>query len=143
MNMDAAKPLLAHRLRSRAALTLLGLFLLGCLTGGAITALVAVRLARTTIGGPAALLEARLRLVALDFSLHLSRAQHEAAKVVLEKGSRERFAIRQRSRPEYNDIRDRERAGLRPLLRPDQLRKFDQSMASWDESVRQEEKAPP
>jgi len=110
-----------------ARLSVIGVFLLGCLCGAALWHIVLLKLEREMVMAPDAL--ARLVVRRLDQDLDLTDAQKERvhAAVIATRG--DFMAVIQDSRPRLNAIFRRCHDDIRTSLTPKQQRRFDQIVA--------------
>ena len=110
-------------------LVLLVVFLLGSVTGAALTGLY-----RSRGGGGA---EARERAMHERFEkmrseLNLTDQQTTSVRTILDETRSEYKALRTELRPRFEEPRTKARARIRALLTPEQQQKFDAMMAQQD-----------
>ena len=110
-------------------LVLLVVFLLGSVTGAALTGLY-----RSRAGGGA---EARERAMHERFEkmrseLNLTDQQTTSVRAILDETRNEYKALRTELRPRFEEPRTKARTRIRALLTPEQQQKFDAMMAQQD-----------
>ena len=110
-------------------LVLLVVFLLGSVTGAALTGLY-----RSRAGGGA---EARERAMHERFEkmrseLNLTDQQTTSVRTILDETRNEYKALRTELRPRFEEPRTKARTRIRALLTPEQQQKFDAMMAQQD-----------
>src|SRR5213080_4440103 len=109
-------------------LVLLVVFVLGSVTGAALTGLY-----RSRSGGP----EARERAMHERFEkmrseLNLTDQQTTSVRTILDETRNEYRAVRNELRPRFEEPRMKARARIRALLTPEQQQKFDAMVAQHD-----------
>ena len=119
-------------------LVLLVVFVLGSVTGAALTGL----LYRTRAGGA----EARERAMHERFEkmrteLSLTDQQTAAVRTILDETRNEYRAVRKELRPRFEEPRLKARARIRALLTPEQQQKFDAMVAQQDAQHDEEQKS--
>ena len=107
---------------------LLGIFVLGAVTGAALTGLY-----RSRASGP----EARERAMHERFEnmrrdLNLTDEQTTQVRAIIDETRNEYRALRAELRPRFDEPRQKARAKIRALLTPDQQKKFDAMVAQQD-----------
>jgi Spy/CpxP family protein refolding chaperone len=120
-------------------LVLLAVFVLGSVTGAALTGLYRSRAA----GGGA---EARERAMHERFEkmrseLNLTDQQTTSVRAILDETRNEYRALRTELRPRFEEPRMKARARIRALLTPDQQQKFDALVAQQDAQRDEEQKS--
>jgi hypothetical protein len=119
-------------------LVLLVVFVLGCVTGVALTGLY-----RSRAGGDRP--EARERAMNERFEkmrseLGLTDQQTTAVRGILDETRNEYRAVRTELRPRFDEPRQKARARIRALLTPEQQQKFDAMVAQQDAKHDEEQK---
>lgn len=109
---------------------LIGIFLLGGVTGAALDG---VYRSRAVAGRP----EARHRDPEEQFAtmrreLNLSDEQATAIRAILEESRAEFRTLRAEVKPRYDEVRQRARTRMRALLNPEQQQRFDAKLAELD-----------
>lgn len=112
------------RPRLIAALVLVGVFLLGALTGAGVTRALTIRAVHKMMHGSEAP-EARVMVWVLDRKLGLSKEQRAAVETVVRRHHPEIVAARRKIAPEVLAIRKTQRDEIRALLTPEQQPRFD------------------
>jgi Spy/CpxP family protein refolding chaperone len=120
-------------------LVLLVVFVLGSVTGAALTGL----LYRSRSGGGA---EARERAMHERFEkmrteLSLTDQQTASVRTILDETRNEYRAVRKELRPRFEEPRLKARARIRALLTPEQQQKFDAMVAQQDAQHDEEQKS--
>jgi Spy/CpxP family protein refolding chaperone len=121
---------LTDRTRLKVWLVLLGVFVLGCATGAALTGLY-----RSRASGDRP--EARERAMHERFEnmrreLNLTDEQTAAVRAILDETRNEYRALRTELRPRFEEPRHKARARIRALLTPEQQQKFDAMITQQD-----------
>ena len=119
-------------------LVLLVVFLLGSVTGAALTGLY-----RSRAGGGA---EARERAMHERFEkmrteLNLTDQQTTSVRAILDETRNEYRAVRKELRPRFEEPRMKARARIRALLTPEQQQKFDAMVAQQDAQHDEDQKS--
>jgi Spy/CpxP family protein refolding chaperone len=125
------------RTRLKMWLLLLGVFLLGAVSGSALTGLY-----RSRASGP----EARARAMHERFEnmrreLNLTDEQTTAVRTIIDETRNEYRALRAELRPRFEEPRQKARAKIRALLTPEQQKKFDAMVAQQDAQHDEEQKS--
>jgi Spy/CpxP family protein refolding chaperone len=120
-------------------LVLLVVFVLGSVTGAALTGLY-----KSRAGGGGA--EARERAMHERFEkmrteLQLTDQQTTSVRSILDETRNEYRAVRTELRPRFEEPRLKARARIRALLNPDQQAKFDAKMAQQDAQRDEDQKS--
>src|SRR6266571_1449619 len=118
------------RTRLKIWLVLLGVFVLGCVTGAALTGLY-----RSRASGDRP--EAREKAMHERFEnmrreLNLTDEQTAAVHAILDETREEYRALRTELRPRFEEPRQKARTRIRALLTPEQQQKFDGMLAQQD-----------
>jgi Spy/CpxP family protein refolding chaperone len=116
---------------------LLGVFVLGAVTGSALTGLY-----RSRASGP----EVRERAMHERFEnmrreLNLTEEQTAAVRAIIDDTRNEYRALRAELRPRFEEPRQKARAKIRALLTPEQQKKFDAMIAQQDAQRDEEQKS--
>jgi Spy/CpxP family protein refolding chaperone len=123
------------RTRLKIWLVLVVVFVLGGVTGSALTGLLRSRASGTRAGSR----EQRFEKMRQD--LNLDDKQTTAVRAILDETRNEYRALRTELRPRFEEPRQKARARIRALLNPDQQQKFDALAAQQDAQHGQEEKS--
>jgi Spy/CpxP family protein refolding chaperone len=116
---------------------LVGVFVLGAVSGSALTGLY-----RSRASGP----EARERAMHERFEnmrreLNLTDEQTAAVRTIIDETRNEYRALRAELRPRFEEPRQKARTKIRALLTPDQQKKFDALVAQQDAQHDEEQKS--
>ncbi len=116
---------------------LVGVFVLGAVSGSALTGLY-----RSRASGA----EARERAMHERFEnmrreLNLTDEQTTAVRAIIDETRNEYRALRAELRPRFEEPRQKARTKIRALLTPDQQKKFDAMVAQQDAQHDEEQKA--
>lgn len=130
---------LAGRTRLKIWLVLVAVFVLGCVTGVALTGLY-----RSRASGDRP--EARERAMHERFEkmrreLNLTDQQTTAVRTILDETRNEYRALRTELRPRFEEPRQKARSRIRALLTPEQQQKFDAMVAQQDAQHDEEQKS--
>lgn len=120
-------------------LVLVVVFILGCVTGAALTGLY-----RSRASGDRP--EARERAMNERFEkmrseLSLTDQQTTAVKTIIDETRNEYRALRTELRPRFDEPRQKARARIRALLTPEQQQKFDAMIAQQDAKHDEDQKS--
>jgi Spy/CpxP family protein refolding chaperone len=116
---------------------LLGVFVLGAVTGSALTGLY-----RSRASGPAARERAmHERFENMRRELNLTDEQTTAVRAIIDDTRNEYRALRAELRPRFEEPRQKARAKIRALLTPEQQKKFDAMIAQQDAQRDEEQKS--
>jgi Spy/CpxP family protein refolding chaperone len=116
---------------------LLGVFVLGAVTGSALTGLY-----RSRASGPAARERAmHERFENMRRELNLTDEQTAAVRAIIDDTRNEYRALRAELRPRFEEPRQKARAKIRALLTPEQQKKFDAMIAQQDAQRDEEQKS--
>jgi protein CpxP len=120
-------------------LVLLVVFVLGSVTGAALTGLYRSRAG----GGGAEAHEraARERFEKMRSELNLTDQQTSSVRTILDETRNEYRALRTELRPRFEEPRMKARAQIRALLTPEQQQKFDAMVAQQDAQHDEEQKS--
>ncbi len=115
--------------RLKVWLVLLGVFLLGSVTGAALDSVYRLRssASQTKERGKGEAFKNMLRS-----ELNLSEQQSTQIDTIVNETRNEFRALRAEARPRYDTIRQKERERIRAILNPEQQQKFDQMIARKD-----------
>src|SRR5262245_31084150 len=119
--------------RLKVWLVLVVVFMLGSITGGALTALY-----RSRSGGEKPDRNSRLEKIRKE--LNLTDEQTKAVNAILDDTKNEYRALRTELRPRFEEPRMKARAKMRALLTPEQQQKFDAIVAQQDAQREGEQK---
>ena len=128
---------LAGRTRLKMWLVLLAVFVLGCVTGVALTGLYRSRASTGNESRERAMHE-RFEKMRTEFSL--TDQQTTAVRTILDETRNEYRALRTELRPRFEEPRMKARSRIRALLTPEQQQKFDAMVAQQDAQHEEEQK---
>ena len=129
---------LAGRTRLKMWLVLLAVFVLGCVTGVALTGLYRSRASTGSESRERAMHE---RFEKMRTELSLTDQQTTAVRTILDETRNEYRALRTELRPRFEEPRMKARARIRALLTPEQQQKFDAMVAQQDAQHEEEQKS--
>jgi Spy/CpxP family protein refolding chaperone len=129
---------IAGRTRLKIWLVLIAVFVLGCVTGVALTGLYRSRASSGTESRERAMHE---RFEKMRTELHLTDQQTTAVRTILDETRNEYRALRTELRPRFEEPRMKARSRIRALLTPEQQQKFDAMVAKQDAQHDQEQKS--
>ena len=128
----------AGRTRLKIWLVLIAVFVLGCVTGVALTGLYRSRASSGTESRERAMHE---RFERMRTELNLSEQQTTAVRTILDDTRNEYRALRTELRPRFEEPRIKARSRIRALLTPEQQQKFDAMVAQQDAQHDEEQKS--
>jgi len=117
---------------------LLAVFVLGCVTGVALTGLYRSRASSGTESRERAMHE---RFEKMRTELNLTDQQTAAVRTILDETRIEYRALRTELRPRFEEPRTKARSRIRALLTPEQQQKFDAMIAQQDAQHDEEQKS--
>ena len=129
---------LAGRTRLKMWLVLLAVFVLGCVTGVALTGLYRSRASTGSESRERAMHE---RFEKMRTELSLTDQQTTAVRTILDETRNEYRALRTELRPRFEEPRLKARSRIRALLTPEQQQKFDAMIAQQDAQHEEEQKS--
>jgi Spy/CpxP family protein refolding chaperone len=116
---------------------LVGVFVLGAVTGSALTGLY-----RSRASGPAARERAmHERFENMRRELNLTDDQTTQVRAIIDETRNEYRSLRAELRPRFEEPRQKARAKIRAILTPDQQKKFDAMVAQQDAQHDDEQKS--
>src|SRR5712664_3197981 len=118
-------------------LVLLAVFVLGSITGAALTGLYRSRAAG---GGEAHERAMHERFEKMRSELNLTDQQTASVRAILDETRNEYRALRTELRPRFEEPRMKARSRMRALLTPEQQKKFDAMVVQQDAQRDEEEK---
>lgn len=124
-----ASPAPPPRGKLRAVLVLVGVFLLGGLSGLAVGRATANRELAHTLRRPPDELRAQMRIEGMRRHLDLRDDQIAALEALLRDAEAERARLVEPCQPELESLRERTDASLRALLDDEQRRRFDEHLS--------------
>jgi Spy/CpxP family protein refolding chaperone len=127
----------AGRTRLKIWLVLIAVFVLGCVTGVALTGLYRSRASSGPESRERAMHE---RFERMRTELSLTDQQTTAVRTILDETRYEYRALRTELRPRFEEPRMKARSRIRALLTPEQQKKFDALVAKQD-AQRDDEKS--
>jgi Spy/CpxP family protein refolding chaperone len=116
--------------RLKIWLVVLGVFLLGCVTGASLDSLYRLR-----AGGRERSVERGRRgdiFEKLKSELNLTEQQSTDVRAIIDQSQEEFRALRNEINPRYDAVRAAARSRIRALLNPEQQQRFDAKMAERD-----------
>jgi Spy/CpxP family protein refolding chaperone len=128
----------AGRTRLKIWLVLMAVFVLGCVTGVALTGLYRSRASSGTESRERAM---HARFERMRTELNLTDQQTTAVRTVLDETRNEYRALRTELRPRFEEPRMKARSRIRALLTPEQQQKFDAMVAKQDAQHDEEQKS--
>lgn len=129
---------LAGRTRLKIWMVLLAVFVLGCVTGVALTGLYRSRASNGADSRERAMHE---RFERMRTELSLTEQQTAAVRTILDETRTEYRALRTELRPRFEEPRTKARSRIRALLTPEQQQKFDAMIAQQDAQRDEEQKS--
>jgi Spy/CpxP family protein refolding chaperone len=129
---------LAGRTRLKIWMVLVAVFVLGCVTGVALTGLYRSRASSGTESRERAMHE---RFERMRTELNLTDQQTTAVRTILDETRNEYRALRTELRPRFEEPRTKARSRIRALLNPQQQQKFDVMVAQQDAQHDEEQKS--
>jgi Spy/CpxP family protein refolding chaperone len=129
---------IAGRTRLKIWLVLIAVFVLGCVTGVALTGLYRSRASGGTESRERAMHE---RFERMRTELNLTEQQTTAVRTILDETRNEYRALRAELRPRFEEPRMKARSRIRALLTPEQQQKFDAMVAQQDAQHDEEQKS--
>jgi len=128
---------LQGRTKLKIWLVLVAVFVLGSVTGAALTGLY-----RSRAGGPDGRERAmKERFDSMRRELKLTDEQTTAVRAILDETRNEYRALHAELRPRFEEPRQKARARIRALLTPEQQQKFDAMVAQHDAQREEEQKS--
>lgn len=128
----------AGRTRLKIWLVLIAVFVLGCVTGVALTGLYRSRASSGPESRERAMNE---RFEKMRTELSLTDQQTAAVRTILDETRNEYRALRTELRPRFEEPRMKARSRIRALLTPQQQQKFDAMVAQRDAQHDEEQKS--
>jgi hypothetical protein len=116
--------------RLKVWLVLLGVFLLGSVTGAALDSVYRLRSSASQSKEQRGKGEAFMNMLRSELSL--SEQQAAQVNTIVSETRNEFRSLRTEARPRYDAIRQKERERIRAILNPEQQQKFDQMIARKD-----------
>ena len=129
---------LAGRTRLKIWMVLVAVFVLGCVTGVALTGLYRSRASSGTESHERAMHE---RFERMRHELNLTDQQTTAVRTILDETRNDYRALRTELRPRFEEPRMKARSRIRALLTPEQQLKFDAMVAQQDAQHDEEQKS--
>ncbi len=109
----------------KAIIGIIGIFMLGMMAGGILTAKIIQKKVREVIlGGPEAV--ANMIVPQMSRQLGLEAKQREQLRVIVLDTQKEMKAVRKQAQPQIMEVLDRAEGKIRIILKPEQLKAFDQ-----------------
>lgn len=118
-------------------LVLLVVFVLGCVTGAALTGLYRSRAGADRPEAP----DRAARLEKMRSELNLTDQQTTAVRTIIDETRNEYKTLRTELRPRFEEPRLKARARIRALLTPEQQQKFDAIAAQHDAQHDEDQKS--
>jgi Spy/CpxP family protein refolding chaperone len=120
---------LAGRTRLKIWMVLVAVFVLGCVTGVALTGLYRSRASSGSESRERAMHE---RFERMRTELNLTDQQTASVRTILDETRNDYRALRTELRPRFEEPRTKARSRIRALLTPEQQKKFDAMIAQQD-----------
>ena len=120
------------RTHAYTALLLVGIFLLGAITGGAVVRRHAARRLQEQLLGRAADPNMSGAMLLLNRKLHLDGEQREQIGRIMVSHQSEFVAIRRSVEPQLSALRQRQVQEIRAILKPDQRDSFEQFLSEME-----------
>jgi Spy/CpxP family protein refolding chaperone len=120
---------LAGRTRLKIWMVLVAVFVLGCVTGVALTGLYRSRASSGSESRERAMHE---RFERMRTELNLTDQQTASVRTILDETRNEYRTLRAELRPRFEEPRTKARSRIRALLTPEQQKKFDAMIAQQD-----------
>ncbi len=117
---------------------LVAVFLLGSVTGAALTGLIRSRASGNRAESHERAMNERFEKMRTELSL--TDQQTTSVRAILDETRNEYHALRAELKPRFEEPRQRARAKIRALLTPEQQQKFD-AMVTQHDAQREEEKS--
>src|SRR3989442_141438 len=127
---------LQGRSKLKIWLVLVAVFVLGSVTGAALTGLY-----RSRAGGPGRERAMKERFESMGRELKLTDEQTTAVRAILDETRNEYRALHAELRPRFEEPRQKARARIRALLTPEQQQKFDAIVTQHDAQREEEQKS--
>lgn len=118
--------------RLKIWLVIIGVFLLGGVTGAALDSVYRLKARGGEMRGPRGPRNPEKRFEEMKRDLGLTDEQSGQIRGILEETRNEYKALREKCRPQYDAARAGARARIRALLNPEQQQKFDAKSAEHD-----------
>jgi Spy/CpxP family protein refolding chaperone len=119
--------------RLKISLVLLGVFALGCLTGGLLDSAYRLKAAHGQHGGRGGGRDREEKMFeGMKHDLNLSEQQATEIRAILDETRNGFRSLRTEVRPRYDALRQNSRARIRALLTPEQQQRFDAKTAEID-----------
>lgn len=129
---------LAGRTRLKIWMVLVAVFVLGCVTGVALTGLYR---SRASNGAESRERTMHERFERMRTELNLTDQQTAAVRTILDETRNEYRALRTELRPRFEEPRLKARSRIRALLTPEQQQKFDAMVAQQDAQHEEDQKS--
>lgn len=117
--------------RLKIWLVILGVFVLGCVTGASLDSVYRLR-ARSNERSERGRHDKKEMFERMKRDLNLSESQATEIRAILDQTRTEYRALRTEARPRYDAIRQSAQTKIRALLTPEQQQKFDAKIAERD-----------
>ena len=132
------------RTRLKIWLVVLGVFILGCVTGASLDSAYRLQASgderQEMPGGGGGRRHKEDMLENMKRDLDLSEQQATEIRSILDQTRNEFRALRAEARPRYDRIRQNARARIRALLTPEQLQRFEAKVAERDAAREEQER---
>src|SRR4051794_32658834 len=118
--------------RLKIWLVVLGIFILGGVTGAALDSVYRLKASGGRGGGEMRAPRDKEKFEKMKSDLNLSDQQAEQIRSILDQTRNDYRTLRNEVRPRYDALRQQARTKIRALLNPDQQQKFDAKVAEHD-----------
>lgn len=118
--------------RLKIWLVVVGVFVLGCVTGVSLDSVYRLRVRGNQPQGPRGSRDTNEVFANMQRDLNLNEQQEKEIRAILEQTRNDFRALRTEVRPRYDAIRQATRTRIRALLNPDQQQRFDAKTAEHD-----------
>jgi len=119
------------RSKTNAALMLIAIFLLGCVSGGVCGYFYQSHLAQGSAQRPPVPTK-RDVVEEIAQSLHMDAQQKEKLKDIIKKSGERYSTLATQFRPQYEQIRTETDRAIRAILRPDQSQRFEETLEKME-----------
>jgi hypothetical protein len=126
-----------NRVRRKAALTLVLVFVVGAVCSAVVTRIVTQRAIVNLLDGPPERIRTQAILFRLNLELELTQEQQAELRNILEKHQAELAVLRKSIEPQVKAARSKQWTEMRALLREDQRASFDRMVRDLETRLSQ------